>query len=172
MLISQFKRVSLLHVLRARVPYMKHLPSSSPPTTHCTGGVPHMSCRTFSLIQFFRQLAFLLRTAWVVCRIRVAVRILRSKILLVAEPRLAKQETLGSIFAFCASIASQSSVFLQFRLGEAKCESSAHAHHTCSGMFTLRLLDFLATKQQKSTAQISQCSHQERCAGAFLKSKH
>ena len=136
MLISQFKRVSLLHVLRARVPYMKHLSSSSLLTTHCTGGVPHTSRRTkvtfssssfltahctsgvaqvmcriraaeqFFSSSFFLQLTFFTSIAQAMCRIRVAVRILRSKILLVAEPRLAKQETLGSIFAFCASIAS------------------------------------------------------------------
>ena len=58
-------------------------------------------------------------------------RILQSKILKVAQPRLAKQEPRRSIFAFCASSTNVISISRHFRLRKAKCESSAHTHHTC-----------------------------------------
>ena len=56
--------------------------------------------------------------------------ILHSKILKVVQPRLAKQGSRRSIFAFCASSTNVISISRHFRLRKAKCESSAHTHHT------------------------------------------
>ena len=77
-------------------------------------------------------------------------RILQSKILKVAQPRLAKQEPRRSIFAFCASSTNVISISRHFRLRKAKCESSAHTHHTCldfTFLSNLGLFSCIATKK-------------------------